>query len=73
MRVNKPSTNQFLVSELKQWIIYARKEVSRILQASFNSFLVFLPQKPPNLKEISIRKFDVSSRHQYDKLKEVVV
>jgi len=34
--VNKPSKNQFLISEPKQWLKYATKEVLKIVQASFN-------------------------------------
>jgi len=48
------------------------KEAWKIVQASFNFLWVFLPQKLPILKEISIWKFDVSSRQDPDyTLKEV--
>ena len=43
-----------LISELKQRLNYATKEVLKIVQASFNFLRVFLPQKLPILKEISI-------------------
>jgi len=52
--INKPSTNQFLISEPKQWLNYAKKEILKIVQASFNFLWVFLPQKLPILAEILI-------------------
>ena len=36
VHVNKPSTNQFLISEPKHWLNYATKEVLKIVQAYFN-------------------------------------
>jgi len=68
VHVNKPSSNQFLTSELNQRLNYASKEVLKVVQASFTFLWVFLPQNLPILKEITIGKFDVSSRqHQDDK------
>ena len=54
MDVNNKFLNQFLISEPKQWLNYATKEVSKIVQASFNFLWVFLPQKLPISKEILI-------------------
>jgi len=39
-----------LISELKQQLNYATKDVLKIMQASFNFLWVFLPQKLPILK-----------------------
>jgi len=66
VHVNNPSTNHFLISEPKQRLNYATKEVLKPVQALFNLLRVFLPQKLPILKEISIWKFDVSARQHQD-------
>jgi len=54
MYQTKYRINEFLISEPKQLLNYATKEVSKIVQASFDSLLIFVPQKFPILKEISI-------------------
>jgi len=67
VHVNKSSTNLLLISEPKQWLGYATKDVSEIAQASFNFLLVFLPQMLPILEEtLNLRIRYLSSGHQDD-------
>jgi len=59
VRVNKLSTNQFLISEPKQWLVHATREVLQYVLASFDFLWVFLTQNLPIFKKKS--RFENSS------------
>ena len=60
MHVNKPRANQFLTSEPKLRLIYATREILKIVQASFDSLCGYYFQKKlPILKENPVWELEV--------------